>query len=250
MSFASSPTAGVGPRHLVLNFGNDIYVLPDAVDMVQKGPPVVNAVTSNGDGTVTLSGAGFGPDSRVFFDGMQAPGTSNAAGTSIVVTPPAAPGGQVSTVAVYNSDAQNSLFIQSQNPPTYTYPAGGTPQFQSISPSSVAAGVFGGPFSAKVDILTSGTQFVDGQVSVGFGSSDVTVTRVWVVSPTHLVANILVSPAAAPGSFALSIASGMTVIQQGGAFQIQGATPQPQIETIVDPVSRICRAWCTRAITA
>ncbi len=239
MSFASSPTAGVGPRHLVLNFGNDIYVLPDAVDMVQKGPPVVNAVTSNSDGTVTLSGAGFGPDSRVFFDGMQAPGTFNAAGNSIVVTPPAAPGGQVSTVAVYNSDAQNSLFIQSQNPPTYTYPAGGTSQFQSISPSSVPAGVFGVPFSAKVDIVTSGTQFVDGQVSLGFGSSDVTVSRVWVASPTHLVANILVSPAAAPGSFALSITSGMTVIEQSGAFQIQGATPLPQIETAVNGVTNL-----------
>ncbi|MDR3703822.1 MAG: IPT/TIG domain-containing protein [Candidatus Sulfopaludibacter sp.] len=239
MSFASAPTAGVGPRHLVLNFGSDIYVLPDAVDMVQKGPPVVNAVTSNSDGTVTVSGAGFGPDSRVFFDGMQAPGVYNAAANSIVVTPPAAPGGQVSTVAVYNSDAQSSLFIQSQNPPTYTYPAGGTPQFQSVSPSSVPAGVFGVPFSAKVDIVTSGTQFVDGQVSVGFGSSDLTVSRVWVVSPTHLVANILVSPAAAAGSFALSIASGMTVIEQTGAFQIQVPTPLPQIETVVNGVTNL-----------
>ena len=34
------PNAGTGPRHMVFNFGNDIYVLPSGVDLVQKGPPV------------------------------------------------------------------------------------------------------------------------------------------------------------------------------------------------------------------
>jgi uncharacterized protein (TIGR03437 family) len=235
--FTLQPGSGVGPRHLVFNYGNDIYVLPDGVNLVQKGPPAVNAAALNGDGTVTVSGASFGPDSRVFFDGMQAPGTFNAAGNSIQVTPPAGSSGQVSTVVVYNSDAQNSLMLQSANPPTYSYPNNGAPQIQSITPSSLPAGVSGGPFSGKVDILTSGTQFAAGQVSVGFGSSDVTVTGVWVLSPTHVAANVVVASGAPSGIFAVSVISGMQVIEQTGAFQIQPPSGLPQIATIVNGVT-------------
>ena len=237
MSFGLAPFLGVGPRHLVLNFGSDIYVLPDAIDLVQKGPPVVNGITPNGDGTLTVSGLGFGPDSRVFFDGMQAAGAYNPASSAIVVTPPAGSSGQVSTVAVYNSDAQNSLLVQSQNPPTFTYPSGPAPQIQSVTPSAIAASPFAVPFSAKVDIVTAGTQFVDGQVTVGFGSSDISVTRVWVLSPTHLVANLEVAPAAAAGSFAVSVISGMQVIEQPGAFQLQGPLPLPQIDILLNGVT-------------
>ncbi len=236
ISFASSPSAGVGPRHLVLNFGSDIYVLPDAVDMVQKGPPAVNAVTANGDGTVTVSGAGFGPDSRVFFDGAQAAGSYNAGSNTMTVTPPSAPGGQVSVVAVYNSDGQNSLFVQPQNPPTYTYPGNAAPSVQSVT-SPVSTAQFGAPLTAKVDLVTAGTQFVDGQVSVGFGSSDVTVSRVWVVSPTHLVADVLVSPAAAAGGLAATILSGLQYIEQAGALQLQNSPAIPQISTVLNGTS-------------
>ncbi len=236
MSFAPSPAAGLGPRHLVLNFGSDIYVLPDAVDMVQKGPPVVNAINANGDGTVTLLGAGFGPDSRVYFDGMPAVASFNPGSNSITATPPAAPGGQVSVVAVYNSDAQNSLFIQSLNPPTYTYPPNPAPQIQSIT-SPLPSPLFGAPLAAKVDIVTSGTQFVDGQVAVGFGSSDVTVTKVWVLGPTHLAVDALVSPQVASGSLTVSIVSGMQVMEQTGALQIQSLGAVPQIDTVLNGVT-------------
>jgi uncharacterized protein (TIGR03437 family) len=237
MSFGLASFLGVGPRHLVLNFGNDIYVLPDAINLVQTGPPAISSVSSNGDGTVTVTGAGFGLDSRVFFDGMEASGLSGVSSTSITVIAPSAPAGQVSAVSVYNSDAQNSLLLQRQNPTTYTYPNNGTPQIQSITPSTLQASFSGTPYSAKVDIITSGTQFIDGQVSVGFGSSDVTVSRVWMLSPTHLVANVVVAPGAAIGSFAISIVSGMNVIEQTGAVTIQSAVGQPQIQTVINGVT-------------
>src|SRR5262249_1452984 len=95
--FLSPFGATPGPRHVVFNFGNDIYVQPDGVDFVQKGPPVVNTVTANADGTLTLNGAGFGPDSRVFFDGMQAVASTLNADGSLAVTPPQGASGQVST---------------------------------------------------------------------------------------------------------------------------------------------------------
>jgi uncharacterized protein (TIGR03437 family) len=227
--FGLPANPGTGPRHLVFNFGNDIYVLPYAVDLVQKGPPKLTAVTPNGDGTVTVTGAGLGSDTRVYFDGMQASQpafTGNDSQGSIVVTPPQASSGQVSTVTVYNSDGQNSLILATAQyavspavPPTYTY-LQASPQLAAISPQAIPAGS-----SAAVDITTTGTNFVDGQVVVGFGSDDVPVRRVWVLSPTHLIADVVVAPNAATGLSEVSVASGMQVMSQANAFQIQPVIP-------------------------
>ncbi len=217
--FVLPAASGFGPRHLVFNFGNDIYVLPSSVDLVQKGPPVVNSVTPNGDGTVTISGAGFGPDSRVFFDGLQAaPGVfsgADAQGT-IVVTPPQAASGQTSAVTVYNSDGQNSTILQAANPVTYSYPATTAPQIAAVVPASLAAET-----AASIDITTANTNFVDGQVAVGFGTADVTVRRVWVLSPTHLIADAVAAPNAAASLAEVSIVSGMQYVSQPNGFQVQ-----------------------------
>ena len=35
------PFAGTGPRHLLFTLPNDIFVLPSAVNLVQKNPPMV-----------------------------------------------------------------------------------------------------------------------------------------------------------------------------------------------------------------
>jgi uncharacterized protein (TIGR03437 family) len=65
--------------------------------------------------------------------------------------------------------------------------------------------------------------FVDGEVTVGMGSSDVSIRRVWVISPTHLVANLVASPNAAVGSSEISVISGFQVASQPGGFQVQPA---------------------------
>jgi uncharacterized protein (TIGR03437 family) len=214
-----------GPRHLVLNYGSDLYVMPYGIDLVDSGPPSIASLTPNGDGTVTVSGANLGPDTRVYFDalqGLQAP--YNAAAGTITLTPPQAASGQVSTVTVFGSDGQNSTILNSTYPlisaapPTYTYPAGLAPQLVSVTPNALPAGS-----SAAVDIVASGTNFVDGQVTVGFGSDDVTVRRVWVLSPTHLVANVVVASGAALGFPEVSVVSGMQVFSQQNAFQVQAA---------------------------
>lgn len=218
----------VGPRHLVFNFGADIYVLPYSVDVVDSGPPSISYLMPNGDGTVTVTGTNLGPDSRVYFDALQAsegPFSGNNAQGSVTVTPPQGAPGQVATVTVYNSDGQNSLILNSTSPaipsaapPTYTYPIAGGGQLLTVTPAALPAGS-----SAAVDITAAGTNFVDGQVTVGFGSDDVTVRRVWVLSPTHLVANVVVAPNAALGLSELSVVSGMQVLSQANAFQVQPA---------------------------
>jgi len=214
--------AGTGPRHLVITFANDMYVLPNGVDVVQKGPPQVNSVTPNPDGSVTVAGAGFTADSSVYFDGLKATVTvpfsgSDASGSITVVPPPGAPG-QTSTITVYNSDGQNSMILQDDDPPVYNYPAAPAPQINTVSVTSLPANS-----SAAIDITTSNTNLVDGQVTVGFGSDDVTVRRVWVLSPTHLVANVVVAPNAALAATEISVISGFQVVWQPGAFQTQPA---------------------------
>lgn len=220
--FSSTIGAGTGSRHLVLNYGTDIYVLPDAVNLVQKGPPVIKSATVNADGSITVSGAGFGADSTVYFDGLQAATQSSFTGTdaqgTITVIPPQGGTGQVATLTVYNSDGQNSMILQPQNAPTYSFSSISTPQINSISLTALPSNS-----SATVDITTSNTNFVEGQVTVGFGSDDVTVRRVWVLSPTHLIANVVVAPGAALGFSEVSVISGMQILAQPAAFQVQPA---------------------------
>jgi uncharacterized protein (TIGR03437 family) len=214
---------GPGLRHMVFNFGTDMYVLPDAITMVQKGAPVLGSVVPNADGSVTLTGSGFGLDSRVFFDGIQAATLTPFSGTdaqgSITVAPPAGLSGQVVNITVFNSDGQNSTFLQSQNPPTYAYPITGTPQ-TVLDKAALPAGV-----SSMVDITAQNAGFVDGQVTVGFGTDDITVNHLWVLSPTHLQANVVVAPNAALGASEVSVVSGFQVVTQPFAFQTQPVNP-------------------------
>ena len=216
-------SAASGPRHILFNTGNDMYVLPDGLTLVQKNPPAITGVTPNADGTVTVAGSSFGADSRVFFDGLpvsvQTPLTGDARQGSITVTPPPGYSGQVASVTVFNSDGQNSTIYQQQNPPTFVYPSSAAPQ-TNVSPSALPAGV-----SAMVDITGVNMQFVDGQVTVGFGSDDVTVRRLWVLSPSHLIADVAVAPGAAIGASEISVISGFQTTVQPLAFQTQAGNP-------------------------
>jgi Matrixin/IPT/TIG domain len=220
-----SPPAS-GPQHLLFTLPDDIYVLPAGIQMAQSQPPLVTALNPNADGSVTVTGTGMGPDSQVFFDGL--PGQVTAAYTaagdqsgsgSMTVLPPPGASGQNSTITVFNADGQNSMFLQSDAPPVYSYPQTAAPA-ANISISALPQGV-----SAMVDVTTSTMQFVDGLVTLGFGSSDVAVRRVWVLSPSHLIANVTVAPAALLRATVASVISGFQVYEQTIGFQVLPANP-------------------------
>ncbi len=238
--FRSTPVPGTGLRHMVFNMGSDIFVLPNAVTLVQNPPPLVTAVNSNPDGSVTINGTGFEPDTAIYFDGLAVPGTFNS-NTSITVMPPPGNSGQTSVVAAYNSDGQNSTLLQYpgspiSNLPTYSYSASGTPAININTPSLPTTTGPGG-FSGMVDISGSNTNFVNGQVAVGFGTTDITVSRVWVLSPIYLLANVVVAPNAAIGSTEVSVISGFQVSNQPFGFQIQ--TPNPALPVIAAVVNGV-----------
>jgi hypothetical protein len=54
-----------GPRHLVMTFntsqGTDMFVVPDAMNIVRTGPPAITSLTQNSDGSVTVAAAGLTP---------------------------------------------------------------------------------------------------------------------------------------------------------------------------------------------
>lgn len=240
--FPLNPSMGTGPRHLLFTLPNDIFVLPSGLNFAQKQPPFVASAIPDSDGSVTIAGSSMAADSRVFFDGLPAtvrtPFAGNDQSGSIVVAPPTGanppfvPNNQTATITVFNSDGQNSMFLQSQNPPTYSYPAP-DPVFALFNPTSLPAGA-----TAMIDVTGVNTRFLDGQTTVGFGSSDISARRVWVLSPTHLLVNVAVAPNAPPNVMTeLSVVTGFQMFSQAFAFQVM--PPSTRLPVIVQAANAL-----------
>jgi uncharacterized protein (TIGR03437 family) len=224
--------ASAGPRHLVLTFGSgassDMYVLPDAFTVVGKQPPALTSVTPNAGGSLTIGGAGLTADSRIFFDGLEATllapfAVTDSGNGFLTVLPPDGASSQTSTIMAFEADGQNSMFLQSASPVVYAYPAANGPQITNVTPAALPAGANLDGTASQIDITTTNTNFINGQVTLGFGTSDISVRRVWVLSPTHLVADIVVAYNATPGPAAVNVISGFQVIPPA-AFEIQPAS--------------------------
>jgi uncharacterized protein (TIGR03437 family) len=210
-----------GPQHLVFSLPDYMFVLPNAVNLTLNNPPAITNILSIPDGTVAIAGTNFAPDSRFFLDGAPLTVRSIDPVNGVAVAlPPTGASGQRATAMVVNSDGQNSFFTQPNAPPTFTYPTA-APLGMAISPPAVPAGV-----EAMIDILGANTNFAQGQTSVGFGSSDIFVRRVFVLSPTHLQANIYIAPGAPLTFTEVSVITGFQTAVQPGGFQITAANPR------------------------
>jgi len=220
IDFALGP-ANPGPRHLVFSIANELYVQPSAFHVTAAAPPQIQAVLpgldSRGNRWVAVTGNNLTPDTRVVFDGMPSHRVEYLPGVIVVTPPPGAPNYQA-TVTALNSDGQSSLFLQT--PPTYAYDPGEAPSI-SIAPGALPAGV-----EAMVEITGISTSFTEGQTVVGFGTSDVAVRRVWVLSPTRLRAQVAVSPSAANVASLVSVVSGFQIVSVPHGFQVAAANPR------------------------
>jgi hypothetical protein len=211
--------AQTGSQHVVFATPSYTYVLPAAINLTQSAPPTVTAASGNGDGTVTVTGTNWAPNTLLYFDGLPSSIQSiNAAAGTAVVIPPTGTNNEQAVLTAYNSDGQNSQFVQSASPVTYSYGAAATPVITSITPSSLPAGA-----EAAIDIVGSGFTFAAGQTAVGFGTSDVLVQQVFALSPTHLRVDVLVSPNAALSNPDVSVVAGFQFATATAGFQI---TPQ------------------------
>ncbi len=214
-----------GPQHLIFSLPDYSYVLPAGLNLVIGQPPSITSLTPATDGTSALAvvGANLLAGSQIYFDGL--PGdTSIVDAQHGTVVPPAGSSGQRSTITVFNPDGQNSMFVEAAAPPTYQYGVAPAPAVV-FSPATLPVGV-----EAMVEINGTNTNFADGQTTIGFGSSDIFVRRIWVLSPTHAYADVAVMPQAPVGTKMASAISGFQVFFQDAAFQTSAAIPlQPVV---------------------
>jgi uncharacterized protein (TIGR03437 family) len=220
--FAPEAADSMGLRHLFFTTPNDMYILPSAFLVVKNSPPSIASVTaaaadSNGNATATVAGRNLDLSSRIFFDGIPAPILSrNTKDLSLTVSVPSGPGSYQANVTALNSDLQSSLFVET-TPVTYTYPSA------PVASASVAAPAL--PAGSEAMIEIDGLNIVDGQVSIGFGSSDVLVRNIWIKNSKRVWLNVSVNAAAVAEDLPVTITSGLQTVYTQTALHV------------VDPVS-------------
>ena len=213
-----SPPYGAGPRHLIFSRnGVDQYVLPYAFTLMDLPPPNITSVTAStddaGNRAALVKGTNLSADTRILFDGVVASTIKDNADGSKLVTLPSASGSYQARVVALNSDGQSSLFVQGDDVTQFTYGGGDQGAF-TMNNSALPGGM-----ESMIQIDATGTNFVDGQVSVGFGSSDVIPRRVFVVSPTRLYVNVGVQSAAPSVTSTVTVNSGLQLLSLSHAFQ-------------------------------
>jgi uncharacterized protein (TIGR03437 family) len=227
---AFNPFSSLGPQHVVVTTPAETYLLPSGITLTQKGPPTITGVVTNADGTVTIAGGNWAPDTMLYFDGLPSSivALDSKAGIAIVQPPPGA-ANQQATLTAYNTDGQNSQLPQASAPSTYSYGDLSLPAITSLTPASLPAGV-----EASIDITGTGFTFVPGLTTVGFGTSDIAVRSIFVLSPTHLQVDVSVSPNAALSNPDVSVISGFQLATVPAGFQITPANlGQPNVVPIL-----------------
>ncbi len=216
--------AGEGPKTLLFATPDDLYVLPAAFFLVGNAAPSITSVTpswdANGNRIVLISGTGFFPvdpttgtviPTTILFDGLPGviQGTTKAG--QLIVIPPLAQAGYTATVAALNSDGQSSLFLQ-PTPLTFNYSGTASPAAVAAPSLTVKPSILVAGNAATVDVVGANTNFIAGQTTVGFGTSDVVVTEVNVLSPTHL--SVQVTPNVTVPTSGINVTTGLSVISQ------------------------------------
>ena len=224
-----SRNAQPGAQHVYFSTPDFLHVLPAGIVSTQGHPPTVTRVSANPDGTVSVAGTNWASDSRIYFDSL--PATINSLdpvrGTANVVAPVGA-SGQTASISVFNSDGQGSQLVQSPASVTFSYSTSPAPQLISVAPAALPAGS-----EAYLDLTTVGLSPSPFAPIIGFGSSDITVRKVFVLSANHFQVNVSVAPGAAIGYSDVSIVSGFQSASTVLSFQI---TPPVANQPAVVPV--------------
>ncbi|MBV9401725.1 MAG: matrixin family metalloprotease [Bryobacterales bacterium] len=223
----SAPVTSPTPVALAVSLFNDLYVLPSALTLVPNAPVSIisaaptGATTAQGDPVVNVVGTNLAAVSGVTFDG--AAGTilgTNSDGSLSVAAPPAN-SAYVATVEGLTSDGQTSQQgLGSNSNATFTYSAPANPSI-SVTPANLLPGT-----DAMIEIDATGMNFQGANVSVGFGSSDITVKQMWVAGPGRLLMNISVSGQAQAGSVQVTVACGLELVDLKTVMQVLAANPR------------------------
>jgi uncharacterized protein (TIGR03437 family) len=209
-----------GDRHMLLESGAETFVLPSAIQVaVRRAPEVVNVnwIAPGADGArlAVITANQVNSRTRVLIDGEMAAVRSfdEATGTLTVVAP-SAPTGHVARVVLLNPDGQSSLFLRPDAPAQLPY-TDGDPVAFTMSPNAFTPGA-----ETVVEIQAPGARFAAGRVTLGFGSSDIQVRTLTVVSPTRILASVVTTPQAS-GTYTVTLQSGLNHVQLRGGAVVQ-----------------------------
>lgn len=208
--------APAGVRHMMFRANGETLVAPAAYRVAKKMPPALESVETNPDGTAVLKGKNVGEGVRVMFDGAAA--RIEARGEDrLVVRPPFARGGHAARVSVFDADGQSSAMVDGGTSWVHRYEAAEEAVVQTRD-AVVAPGV-----EAVVELTGTGVNW-ETAPKVGFGSSDVTVVRVWRTADNRALARVAVSAAAVAGPLAMTVANGLRLQTADAALQVMPAT--------------------------
>ena len=231
LDFQLSPFDSAGGVHLLFRLADDAYVLPNAVRLISAPAPLVHWVTPRfdaGDNAWSLRGTDFDARSLIYFDGVPARILeTNADGGEILFEPPPGPAGHRAVVTVYNPDGQSSALTLPDGNITFSYAPGDSPAVR-FTPSSAAP-----DNDVLIDVRGQNVIFVPGETVVGMGTADIVTRDVKVLSPTRLLAVVTVREEAMPGSYMLSVTSGLQVVTVPAAFRVLGDQPPDDQKPLV-----------------
>ena len=211
------------PVALAVRLNGDLYVLPAAFTVVPGGAPSITTVTLPASGSTAatnVAGTNLTANTRILLDGAPAQVLAVKDDGSLDIAQPPALSGMQATVEAVNPDGQTSLQSLGATPaPILTYPQANPPQIYQ-TPDTVIAGTDTLMVISGVD-----THFAEGQTTIGFGSSDISVRGQWVVGPQMVILNLSVDPAAQPGTTYVTVATGLEIVTAPNLLNVAAATP-------------------------
>lgn len=210
-----------GRRHLIFTRNGETEILPSALLLSSATPPSISKLQQNSDGTVTVSGSGLDAGTRILFDGAPAAVLQSQGGAVTVVPPPAMPAANASVIALSPSGLDSSSFAPAAAPPAYSYADNGAPAIQ-VTPSAVPAGS-----DAILDLTGTNVDFAVSGLKLGFGTSDVAVRHIWLLSRQHAQVAISVAPTAVQGLTTLTLSAGLQLVEDSLSFHITGPSSLP-----------------------
>ncbi|MBI1354838.1 MAG: matrixin family metalloprotease [Acidobacteria bacterium] len=220
LDFAASPFAAPGPLHLLFRTPDDLYVLPWAATLASEQAPIIYFLTPDflsGGAVWRLRGDNLEAGSQVYFDGRPAKVLDYEPDfQELLVEPPPGPPGHRAVVTVYNPDGQSSALTLPDGNAMFEYPSGPALSFR-LSPDSIASDE-----ETVIEITSDTMELSAGDISVGFGSSDVVVRRVQVVDAHRLLAVVAAAPGDG-GNLTATVVSGIQTAIQTQALQVTGA---------------------------
>jgi uncharacterized protein (TIGR03437 family) len=214
-----SPFSSQGPRHLLFQNNGESYVLPSGLWIARSKPPSIDSITRDDSGRLVLEGQNLSASTSVWVDGASC--AVQAQEGRLLVTPPPALHGHRGMLVAFNNDGQSSLFVHGDASPTVSY--------QEASEPSVSVPDVQIPDGAEmaIEITGSGADFRRWTPSLGLGTSDVAVRKIWATGEGTALAWLAARSGAVQAVTPVVATVGLATLRLPASLTVLPATGRP-----------------------